>query len=76
MPKSESRQWKSPFHDHIPEESREHVRAAHEELRKGFASFFPPEFMESRRAARKEMLLAAREFLNQAIDRIDEKEKA
>ena len=75
MPKSESREWKYPFSDHIPEESRKHYRAAREELRKSFNAWFPPEYLESRRAARKEMLLAAREFINHAIERIDEKEK-
>lgn len=59
--------------EHIPEDVREHMRAAREEMRKSVEGLLPPQFIEHRRAARKEMLLAFRSLLNHAIDRIDER---
>lgn len=54
-------------------EVREHMRAAHDEMRKGVESLFPREFVEHRRQARKEMLLAFRGMIDGALQRIDEK---
>jgi hypothetical protein len=65
---------RKPFEDRIPEEARQHMRAAREELRDSIRSFLPPEFIEHRRKARREMLLAWRSFIDRAIQRIDEKE--
>jgi len=65
---------KSTHHPHIPEGAREHAKVAHEEMRRSFEALFPPEFVQHRRAARKEMLLAAREMLNYAIERLETKE--
>jgi len=65
----------NPLEDKIPEEVREHLRAARQELREGIKSFLPPEFVEHRRKARKEMLLAWRSVIDSAIKRIDEREK-
>jgi hypothetical protein len=59
---------------HIPEGARQHAKAAREEMHKSFEALFPPEFIQHRRAARKEMLLAAREMLNYAIERLEAKE--
>ena len=61
--------------ERIPEDVREHVRAAREEMRKSVEGILPPEFLEHRRAARKEMLLAFRGLLDHAIQRIDEHAK-
>ncbi|MCX6078115.1 MAG: hypothetical protein NTW32_01150 [Chloroflexi bacterium] len=61
------------FKEHIPEDVREHMRAARQEMRKSVEGFLPPEFVEHRRAARKEMLLALRGMLDHAIERIDER---
>ena len=57
----------------IPEESREHIRAAREEFRESIRSLFPPEFVQHRRRARKEMLLAWRSAIDAALERIDDK---
>jgi hypothetical protein len=65
----------NPLEDRIPEEVREHFRTAGEELREGIKAFLPPEFIEHRRKARKEMLLAWRSMIDSAIKRIDEREK-
>lgn len=59
------------YHDFIPTEAREHAKTARSEMRKSFSALFPPEFITHRRAARKEMLLAAREIINQALERME-----
>ena len=58
--------------EHIPEDVREHIHAAREEMRKSMEGMLPPQFIEHRRAARKEMLLAFRSLLDHAIQHIDE----
>ena len=61
------------IYNHIPEETREHMKAAREEMRKSYESLFPPGFIDHRRAARKEFLLAARSLIDAALKRMDEK---
>jgi len=58
----------------VPEESREHAKKAHEELRESMKALFPPEFIEHRRAARKEMLLAMRGLVNHAIEKLESRD--
>ena len=60
--------------DRIPDEAREHVKAAREEMRESVRAFLPPEFFEHRRKARKEMLLAFRSMLDAALERMDKKD--
>lgn len=55
----------------VPEEAREHLKAAREEMRKSYETLLPPGFVEHRRAARKEFLLAARSLIDAALKRID-----
>ncbi|HTP01012.1 MAG TPA: hypothetical protein VMJ64_06525 [Anaerolineales bacterium] len=62
--------------DQIPEDAREHMRTAREELRESIRAFLPPEFVEHRRKARREMLLAWRSFIDRALERIDEKDSS
>jgi len=64
----------SPRHSHIPQAARDHACAARKELHKSIETLFPPEFVEHRRAARREMLLAAREMINYAIERLEGQE--
>ena len=64
-----------PFGNWFPEEAREHVRAAHQELHTSLEGLFPPEFAEHRRKARKEMLLAWRSVIDSALVRMKEDEK-
>lgn len=61
------------LHDYVPEETREHLKAARAEMRKSYETLFPPGFIEHRRAARKELLLAARGLIDAALKHIDEK---
>jgi hypothetical protein len=59
------------YKDEIPEEVRQHVRAAREEMRESIQAFLPPGFIEHRRKARREMLLAWRSLIDSAIERMD-----
>lgn len=61
------------YEDKIPDEVRQHVRAAREEMRESIKSFLPPGFVEHRKNARKEMLLAWRSLIDSALERMDEK---
>ncbi len=61
------------FEDKVPEEVRQHVRAARDELRESIKTFLPPEFMEHRKKARKEMLLAWRSMIDAALEHMEEK---
>lgn len=65
---------RKPLEDKIPEEAREHFRAAREEMRESIKGFLPPDFFEHRRKARKEMLLAFRSVIDTALKRMEEKE--
>jgi len=66
---------RKPFEKEIPEEVRQHVRAAREELRESINAFLPPGFVEHRKKARKEMLLAWRSLIDTALERMEEKEE-
>ncbi len=66
---------RKPFEGRIPDEAREHWRAAREELRDSIRSLFPPEFVEHRRRARKEMLMAWRSMIDAALERMDKQSK-
>jgi hypothetical protein len=57
----------------VPEEAREHLKMAHDEMRKSYETLLPPGFLEHRRAARKELLLAARSLIDAALKHVDEK---
>lgn len=63
----------SKFKSRIPEETRQHYRNAHDEMRKSLETLLPEGFMEHRRAAHKEILLAWRSMLDSAIEHMDEK---
>jgi len=63
------------YRNEVPEDVRQHVRAAREEMRESIKAFLPPEFFEHRKKARKEMLLAWRSMIDAALNRIDEKDE-
>jgi hypothetical protein len=56
----------------LPDETRNHLKAARKEFRLGMEGLLPPEFLEHRRRARKEVLLAARSLIDHIIERIEE----
>jgi hypothetical protein len=53
----------------LPEETRQHLRSARIEMRESVRALFPPEFIEHRRAVRREMLLAARTWIDHRLER-------
>jgi len=55
------------------EEARSHMKAAHKAFHKSIESWVPAGFIEHRRAARKEMLLALRSLLDAAIEHAEPK---
>jgi hypothetical protein len=64
------------FQEHIPEDVREHIKAAHAERRASIKTLFPPEFIAHRKAARKEMLLALQAIVSHAIERLEDNKRA
>ena len=62
------------FEDKIPEEVRQHARAARAEMSESVKAFLPPEFWEHTKKARKEMLLAWRSMIDTALERMDKKD--
>jgi hypothetical protein len=50
-------------------EAWEHAQAARSSLGKSLKELIPPGFIEHRRAARREMLLALRSLIDSAIER-------
>jgi hypothetical protein len=69
----ESVMGKNAEHEKNPhfEEARQHMKAAHEAIHKTYESMFPTGFIENRRKARKEFLLAMRSMLDAAIEHVD-----
>lgn len=61
------------LYDFVPDETREHLKAAREEMRKSVETLLPPGYLEHRRAARREFLLAARSLIDAALKRMEEK---
>jgi hypothetical protein len=60
----------------VPEEVRRHLHQARAEARAGWQAMVPPEFLQHRRAARREALLAARSLIDHVLKRLEESEKA
>ena len=63
------------YEDKIPEEVRQHVHAAREEMRESMKAFLPPGFVEHRKNARREMLLAWRSMIDSALEQMDAKKE-
>jgi hypothetical protein len=61
------------YESRIPEEARQHFRAAREEMHKSMELLLPEGFLEHRRGARREMLMAWRSMLDAAIQHMDKK---
>ncbi len=72
---NENTSRRRPFEDKVPEDVRQHARAAREEMRESMKSFMPPEFWEHGKKARREMLLAWRSMIDAALERMDKKEE-
>lgn len=63
------------FEGEIPEDVREHFQEARKELKESMKAFLPPGFIQHRRNARREMLLAWRSLIDSALERMDNKEE-
>jgi hypothetical protein len=63
------------FEGKIPEETRQHFRAAREELHKSIEGILPPGFIEHRRKARKEILLAWRSMIDATLEHMETPKK-
>ena len=72
MPETENKK----VHRVLPEEARDHLKAAGEEFRLGMEGLFPPGFIHHNRRARREFLLAARSLLDYALEQMEEPPKA
>lgn len=73
MPESkEERPTKGPGR-RLPEDTREHLQAARQAFRESIEALFPAGYIEKRRLARREALLAARSLIDHALDRIEER---
>jgi hypothetical protein len=57
-------------------EAREHVKAARNSMRMGWEELIPRGFIEHRRAARREMLLAMRSLLDAAIEHVEKRKSS
>jgi len=71
----ENKTHRSRFEEEMPEEVREHFREARKELRESMKEFLPPGFIEHRKKARREMLLAWRSLIDAAIEKMDDKKE-
>lgn len=56
-----------------PKEAQSHLREARSAMRESVEALFPPEFIEARRTARRELLLAARAVIDDALERTESK---
>jgi hypothetical protein len=54
-------------------EVREHMKAARQAMHQSFESLMPTGYLEKRRAARKEFLLAMRSMVDAAIARLEKR---
>jgi hypothetical protein len=72
---NEKRTHRRPFENETPEDVREHFREARKELKESMKAFLPPGFIEHRRNARREMLLAWRSLIDSALERMDQGEE-
>ena len=71
----ENKTRRRPFEDKVPEDVRQHARAARDEMRESMKAFLPPDFWEHGKKAHKEMLLAWRSMIDAALERMEEQEE-
>jgi len=64
-----------PYKDKMSEETRQHFRNAREEIHKSMEGILPPEFVEHRRNARREMLMAWRSMIDASLGRMEKPTK-
>ena len=72
---SSATRWRNRRIAEVPDVIERRLEAAREEMRESIQAFLPPGFVEHRKKARKEMLLAWRSLIDSALERIDKKEE-
>ena len=70
MAEKEKSQKRSKRNYKPPEEVRQHMRSARAEMRESMRALFPPEFIEHRKVARREILLGIRGLIDDALGRM------
>jgi ribosomal protein L13 len=63
------------FSDKFSEETRQHFKSAREEFHKSMEGMLPPGFVEHRRKAHKELLLAWRSMIDASLERMEPTKK-
>ena len=63
---------RKPTEPRIPDEVKDHFRAARKEMRAGLRAIFPPEVTVHGRKARREMLLAWRSVIDVALEHLED----
>jgi hypothetical protein len=76
MTEGRSKKVREELGNFLGEETREHLKAARREMRDSYKALFPPEFIEHRRAARREFLLAARSWIDNLLDKMEKVESS
>lgn len=56
----------------LPEDTRQHLHAARRAYRESIEALFPAGFVEKRKLARREALLAARSLIDHVLERMEE----
>ena len=69
---TERTEYNDRWKEYIPEEVRHHYKNARHEFKKSFEGLLPPGFVEHRRKARREMLLAWRSLIDHVLKKMDE----
>ena len=72
MPETERGHSTNEPHRGLPEDTRQHLRAARQAFRECIEVLFPAGFLEKRRTARREALLAVRSLIDHALERMTE----
>jgi hypothetical protein len=72
MPESERERSTEKHGRGIPEDTRQHMQAARRAFRESMEALLPAGFVEKRKVARREALLAARSLIDHALARMEE----
>ena len=69
---TEKTSYEENWREYIPDEVRQHYKNARKEFKKSIEGLLPQGFVEHRRNARREMLLAWRSMIDHVLKKMDE----
>ena len=72
MPETERGQSTKGPRRGFPEDTRQHLQAARQAFRESIEALLPAGYVEKRKVARREALLAARSLIDHALERMTE----